>query len=51
MKFKDYQKSKSEDEEDEKEVTDEDLKKAEKTIERAKKQKNQKLDFQGYNFQ
>ncbi len=49
--FKDYQKSKSEDEEDEKEVTDEDLKKAEKTIERAKKQKNQKLDFQGYNFQ
>tara|TARA_B100000886_G_C20383422_1_gene474955 strand:+ start:694 stop:1164 length:471 start_codon:yes stop_codon:yes gene_type:complete len=49
--FKDYQKSKSEDEEDEKEVTDEDLKKAEKTIERAKKQKNEKLDFQGYNFQ
>ena len=49
--FKDYQKSKSEDEEDEKEVTDEDLKKAGKTIERAKKQKNEKLDFQGYNFQ
>mgnify|MGYP001299401241 FL=1 len=49
--FKDYQKNKFEDEEDEKEVTDEDLKKAEKTIERAKKQKNEKLDFQGYNFQ
>lgn len=49
--FKDYQKNKSEDEEDEKEVTSEDLKKAEKTIERAKKQKNEKLDFQGYNFQ
>lgn len=49
--FKDYQKSKSEDEEDEKEVTDDDLKKAEKTIERAKKQKKDKLDFQGYNFQ
>lgn len=49
--FKDYQKSKSEDEEDEKEVTDDDLKKAEKTIERAKKQKKNKLDFQGYNFQ
>ena len=31
--FKDYQKTKAEDEEDEKEVSDEDLKKAEKTIE------------------
>tara|TARA_Y100000992_G_scaffold176647_1_gene119087 strand:+ start:2023 stop:2487 length:465 start_codon:yes stop_codon:yes gene_type:complete len=48
--FKDYQKTKAEDEEDEKEVSDEDLKKAEKTIERAKKQKSLKLDFQGFNL-
>jgi uncharacterized membrane protein len=48
--FKDYQKAKAEDEEDEKEVSDEDLKKAEKTIERAKKQKSLKLDFQGFNL-
>jgi hypothetical protein len=48
--FKDYQKSKAEDEEDEKEVSDEDLKKAEKTLERAKKQKSLKMDFQGFNL-
>jgi len=48
--FKDYQKSKADDEEDEKEVTDEDLKKAEKTLERAKKQKSLKMDFQGFNL-
>jgi|TARA_Y100000389_G_scaffold196055_1_gene228345 hypothetical protein len=48
--FKDYQKSKAEDEEDEKEISDEDLKKAEKTLERAKKQKSLKMDFQGFNL-
>jgi len=48
--FKDYQKSKADDEEDEKEVSDEDLKKAEKTLERAKKQKSLKMDFQGFNL-
>lgn len=48
--FKDYQKTKAEDEEDEKEVSDDEVKKAEKTLERAKKQKSLKLDFQGYNF-
>jgi hypothetical protein len=48
--FKDYQKSKAEDEEDEKEVSDEDVKKAEKTLERAKKQKSLKMDFQGFNL-
>ena len=48
--FKDYQKTKAEDEEDEKEISDDEVKKAEKTLERAKKQKSLKLDFQGYNF-
>lgn len=48
--FKDYQKSKAEDEEDEKELSDEDVKKAEKTLERAKKQKTLKMDFQGFNL-
>ena len=48
--FKDYQKSKAEDEEDEKELSDEDVKKAEKTLERAKKQKSLKMDFQGFNL-
>jgi|UniRef100_A0A6C0IMT3 hypothetical protein len=49
--FKDYQKNKAEDEDDEKDITDEEVKKAEKTIERAKKQKSVKLDFPGYNLQ
>lgn len=48
--FKDYHTAIVDDDEETKEVSEEEVKKAQKLLEKAQKQKNLNLDFQGYNL-
>jgi|TARA_B100000035_G_scaffold313678_1_gene327947 hypothetical protein len=48
--FKDYHTAVVDEEDDTKEISEEEVKKAQKTLEKAQKQKNLNLDFQGYNL-